>query len=154
MDELPESFWEPWEGKFFYLKEAAGRKGVIVIHPISENEPSFIEQKVSLPIGKFILRATIADIAYDIDKILGSHTDCSYTDVIFKIKIVYGNQEEIIWEAVKNSNEGWVEVVLDISKFANKDITMRIESYAGGLSPWCGEWAAVDKFYVIQAIKN
>jgi hypothetical protein len=149
--ELPQGFWDPWKGEFAYFTEIANRKGVMLIHPGRET-PSFIEQNVSLPKGKIFLFVTIADIVDDYDKFFNKTSQCTIADVFFKIKIISNNEENIIFTRVVNSKEGWVDVVLDISKFSGKNIIIKIESYAGGYDPWCGEFAAVDKFYVAKVV--
>jgi hypothetical protein len=148
-DELPQSFWDPWKGEFAYFTEIANRKGVMLIHPGKET-PRFIEQDVSLPKGKIFLFATIADIANDYNKFFNKTNQCLIADVLFEIKIISGDKENVIFTKVVDSEEKWVDVVLDISKFSGKNVTMRIESHGGGYDPWCGEFAAVDKFYVVK----
>jgi hypothetical protein len=150
-DELPQSFWDPWKGKFAYFTEIANRKGVMLIHPGKET-PSFIQQDVSLPEGKILLFATIADIANDYNKFFNKTSKCLIADVFFKIKIISNDKEDTIFTKVVDSEEKWVDVILDISKFSSKNVTIKIESYAGGYDPWCGEFAAVDKFYVAKVV--
>jgi hypothetical protein len=61
--------------------------------------------------------------------------------------------EETIYEDVIRESDGWKTIILDISKYAKKNITFKIEGWAGGSRKWCGEIAAVNKFYIGEISK-
>jgi hypothetical protein len=146
----PSEIWYPWYGDGMYtpgpLPTNSARRGIIVIHPRREpiTKARYWAQNISLPRGRLVLVASIGDIADYVDPCKSS---CS--DAIIKIKIYdhVKNKEDTIYEDVVDAK--WKDVFLDISKYQNKNITLRIEGYAGGpCGEWCGEWAAVDKLYV------
>jgi hypothetical protein len=51
-------------------------------------------------------------------------------------------------ESIVNFNDGWLDLSFDVSNYAGQNVTIRTESYAGGVKSWCSEWAAVDYFYI------
>lgn len=147
--EAPEIF-SPWESDGAYYLEGypsgVNREGVVSLHPYDINKPSYLRQNISLGDGDYIVVATIANLA--------DYTDpCAVacSDNIFMIKITDSNTgaEEKIYDAEITSSQGWRTLYLDISDYKNKAITFSIEGQAGGrCADWCGEWAAVDEFYV------
>ena len=124
------------------------RYGIFPIHPypnetgydgigyIENANPIFLQ-----PNGTYSLKVGISDI----------RNDCgpNSSDVGFRIKI--GNKTEdlkTLNESIVNFNDGWLDLRFDISNYAGENVTIRTESYAGGVKSWCSEWAAVDYFYI------
>lgn len=148
---IPSNFWLPWYGNGVYMNYplpiGSNNDGSIFLHPKDISTPRFIVQDISLPNeDNIVLVARITNIAEYVD---AACDGCS--DAIIKIKIIdrATNVEETIYEGFVDSQKGWENVALNISKFAGKGITFRIEGHAGGpCSDWCAEWAAVDKFYI------
>jgi len=150
----PSEIWYPWYGSGIYYEGAlpknSDRKGIIVIHPQNRTapRPRYWAQNISLPAGNLVLVASIGDVADYID---GCASACS--DAIIKIKIFdhTRSSEDTIYEDVVDWR--WKDVFLNISEYQNKTITFKIEGHAGGpCAEWCGEWAAIDKFYIARII--
>lgn len=146
--------FSPWYSNGAYLPEefpkGSGKKGIVIIHPYSSTIPAFLAQNVTLGYENYILVAEIANLA---DYIRPCLQTCS--DVVIKIKIIdiLSSQEEEIYNDVVDSREGWQNVTLDISNYKGKSIVFKIEGHAGGhCHSWCGEWAAVNKFYIGKVI--
>jgi hypothetical protein len=130
-------------GKYF-IGPFQGREGIVLLHPVNKTKGRYVEQTVYLPplslFGKYYLVFGIQNAANYI-----SPTDCS--DNIFRIVIRDESNKKIetIFERVMNAEEGWKDFCVDISDFANKNITIRLESLAGGpCGDWKGEWGEVD----------
>lgn len=124
------------------------RYGIFPIHPypketgydgigyIENANPIFLQLN-----GTYSLKVGISDI----------RNDCgpNSSDVGFRIKI--GNETEdlkTLNESIVNFNDGWLDLSFDVSNYAGQNVTIRTESYAGGVKSWCSEWAAVDYFYI------
>jgi hypothetical protein len=136
-------------GKYF-IGPYQGRMGVVLLHPVNKTKGRYIEQTVFLPylpfLGKYYLVLGVQNAANYI-----SPTDCS--DNIFRVIIrdESRNVEKIIFERVVNAEEGWKDFCIDISDFANKNITIRLESLAGGpCGDWKGEWGEVDYIDILR----
>jgi len=149
---IPSNFWLPWYGNGicmnYPLPIGSNNDGSIFLHPKDISTPRFIAQNISLPNeDNIVLVARITNIAEYVDA--ACEDVCS--DAMIKIKVVdrsRGKTQEV-YETVVDSQRGWEDVALNISKFAGKDITFIIEGHGGGpCSEWCAEWAAVDKFYI------
>jgi len=130
--------------------DIGGRKGVIAIHPISVNEGSYIEQSATLPQQTPLkLYIGAADIAGKVNiptsKYNFTASKCDDVGFIVKLTDVNANKEKILDNFVINAKDGWKDFAYDISGYAGKTVTVRVESYAGGpCGKWVGEWAAVD----------
>lgn len=148
MYQVPEKFY-PWVSDGAYLLEnyspIVDKIGVISIHPMSINIPSYLAQNITLGNNDYVIVATIANTAnYRSDS-------CLCSDNIFVIKIVDlgTGLEEKLYEDVVDSVQGWKTIYLGISDYKNRNISFIIEGHAGGpCGLWCGEYATVDKFYV------
>jgi len=150
-------------GLYFYgtlYFDGDGRSGIAVIHPENTTLGRYIEQDVVIPKGKkYVLKVGIADIAGDYE-----HCNCAFdimkiegdikkvcNDVGFKIKIIDdAKRETILYDGIANIKEGWKDLSLDLGDtYSGKNVTIRVESYAGGpCGDWAGEWAAVDYVYL------
>ncbi len=148
MYEVPEDFY-PWVGDGSYLTTppmGINKNGIISVHPYSINKPSVIYQDISLGEQEHVLFASFANIA---NYTQPCEHHCNDNIVIIRIHDLETGNEEIIYEDDISSEEGWRSIYLDISDYANKDIRFILEGHAGGdCAEWCGEWAAVDEFYV------
>ena len=143
------SLFHPWSGNGYYvdnvIPEGSDKEGIVIIHPISETIPRYLAQDITLlEKGNYYLVAEVANIAdYVENPCMGG---CS--DGVIKIEIT-GPTSKATFEKVLNSLDGWQIIALDISKYAGKSITFRIEGHAGGpCSDWCGEWIGVNEFYI------
>jgi hypothetical protein len=118
------------------------RYGIFPIHPYP-NGTGYIESLSTIPLqpnDMYSLKAGISNI----------RNDCpDYSDVGFRIEI---RNETGNWitldDKIVNFNDNWLDLSYDISNFAGQNVSIRVESYAGGVRSWCSEWAAVDYFYI------
>jgi hypothetical protein len=123
------------------------RYGIFPIHPYP-NETGYdgigyIESANTIflpPNETYSLKVTISDI----------RNDCpNYSDVGFRIKIRNGTENwRTLDDLIVNFNDGWLDRSYNISNYAGQNVSIRVESYAGGVKSWCSEWAAVDYFYI------
>lgn len=120
------------------------RYSIFIIHPY-ENGIGFVQSdSINLPSNEtYTLKVSISDV----------RNDCSpYSDVGFRIKIKDETEDWVTLDnLVVNFNDGWLNLTYDISTFAGQTVSIRVESYAGGVYQWCSEWAAVDYFYIINS---
>ena len=124
------------------------RYGIFPIHPKNETEASarigYIESANPIflkPNETYSLKAGISDI----------RNDCApnSSDVGFRIKIRSETEDwKTLNESIVNFNDGWLDLSFDVSNYAGQNVSIRVESYAGGVKSWCSEWAAVDYFYI------
>lgn len=131
-----------WKGDGFVVRYLDERYSVVIIHPVDVQTGRYVEQTVFLPKnGKnYYLVFGISNRA----DTLGP-TECS--DNIFKLVVIdkHTNKTYTLFQESINSKEGWKDFAIDISKFAGKEITIRLESLAGGpCGDWHGEWGTVD----------
>jgi len=74
------------------------------------------------------------------------------SDVGFRIKVRNLTQDwQMLDDLIVNFNEGWLDLSYDISSYAGQTISIRVESYDGGVLKWASEWAAVDYIYIINS---
>ena len=130
-------------------KNFRGRTGVVAVHPQLDKTKTFITQRVYLEPGyKYALKVAVADIAGWIPETDGI---CECMDGILKIKVLDSStgQEEMLLDCVLDSRDDWQDFSFDISKYAGKTINITAEGHVGGpCGDWCGEWVALDYFYV------
>lgn len=136
---LNETFWK---GDGFVVRYLDERYSVVIIHPVDKQTGRYIEQTVFLPKnGKnYYLVFGISNRA----DTLGP-AECS--DNIFKLVVIdkHTNKTYTLFQESINSKDGWKDFAINISKFAGKEITIILESLAGGpCGEWRGEWGAVD----------
>ena len=145
---LTQKFWESWYSDGFYYKDSLPKNstyaGIVYIHPHNFTSPRFLAQNVSLGNEAYVIVAEFANIAGYLN------SSCGDSDVIVKIKILdHGNgDEKTIYEDIIKESDGWKRVSLVMHAYVGKNITFKIEGYAGGNKEWCGELAAVNKFYI------
>ena len=118
------------------------RCGIFPIHPYP-NGIGFVESAnpIFLPPNEtYKLKTAISDI----------RNDCpSYSDVGFRIKVKNETEDwKILDERIVNFNDGWLDLGFDLSNYAGQNVSIRVESFDGGLRNWCSEWAAVDYLYI------
>jgi len=123
------------------------RYGIFPIHPypnetgydgigyIESANPIFLQ-----PNETYRLKVGISDV----------RNDCpDYSDVGFRAKIRNETEDwKTLDNVVVNFNDGWLDRSYNISNYAGQNVSIRVESYAGGEKSWCSEWAAVDYFYI------
>lgn len=120
------------------------RYGIFIIHPYGDGIGFAQSDGINLPSNEtYTLKVSISD----------ARNDCHpYSDVGFRIKIENETEGWVTLDnLVVNFNDGWLDLTYDISSFAGQTVSIRVESYAGGVYQWCSEWAAVDYFYIINS---
>ena len=120
------------------------RYGIFIIHPYGDGVGFVQSDGINLPPNEtYTLEVSISDV----------RNDCHpYSDVGFRIKIENETEGWVTLDnLVVNFNDGWLNLAYDISSFAGQNVSIRVESYAGGVYQWCSEWAAVDYFYIINS---
>lgn len=149
--------WDPelerlvvdWESDGWYENGTVdSRSNIIVLHPYDVEKGRYIQRTVYLPKGSYELVVGLANVAGKMPD--AKPAGCN--DVGFLIKIIdLRGKEWIISDEVIDSGDGWVNLSFDITDFAKKTITIRVESYAGGpCGNWRAEWAAVDYIDIIE----
>ena len=121
------------------------RCGIFQIHPYQDGI-GYIENAnpIFLPPNEtYELKTAISDI----------RNDCGNdSDVGFRIKIRNENGDwETLNESIVNFNDGWIDLSFNMSSYAGQNVSIRVESFDGGLRKWCSEWAAVDYLYIANS---
>ena len=141
-----------WQSNGYYHESAGNRNGVMVIHPVSKEKERYVQQTVFLPTGKeYQLVFGIANLEKYLDKTY--NPELCY-DNVFKILLIDKETGEgkIIFRERLTTNDGWKDFSIDISEFAGKEITIRLEGLAGGpCGDWFGEYGSVDYMDVISS---
>jgi parallel beta-helix repeat protein len=102
---------------------------------IENAKPIFLQ-----PNETYVLRTSISDIRNDAGP---------QSDVGFRIKIKNGTEwKTLLDDTIVNFDDGWLDLNFNISEYAGQEVTVRVESFAGGLEKWNSEWAAVDYLYI------
>jgi hypothetical protein len=135
-----ESRWSPYEDV-----RASSRNGIFIIPPVKDSI-GYVESKNPIylyPGEIYKLNVSISDV----------RDDCSpNSDVGFRIMIKDLNGTWIVLDdRIVNFNKGWLDLSYDISRYAGKNVMIRVESYDGGKTKWCSEFAAVDYFYITNS---
>jgi hypothetical protein len=137
-----------WKSNGRYLNGTfQERTGLVILHPVNKTKGRYVEQTVFLPSRKkHYLVFGLQNAANYI-----SPTDCS--DNIFKVSIIDETKKEekvIFYESI-NANDGWKDFCVDISDFAGKNVTVKLEGLAGGpCGDWKGEWGEVDYIDILS----
>lgn len=138
-----------WKGNVYYSIDSTTLgidESIIIAHPISESEPRYLEQSVFLPDKK------------DLYLVIGirnagkktSSAEC--TDNVFVVVLKDENgTRDMLAEIIAEDTGEWLHYALDISRFQNKKMALRLESWAGGpCDTWNGEWGLIDYIDVID----
>ncbi|MEM5809635.1 MAG: hypothetical protein QW156_01945 [Candidatus Aenigmatarchaeota archaeon] len=129
-----------------------GRAGIVILHPVSENMPRYIETKeFVLPSSGYILIG-FANLAGKL-----SYAGDGNADNLFKVYVIDSNTgfRIKIDEFVISPEDGWKDIAYPISEIAKdlsgKKVKIRVEGWAGGpKNLWWGEWGAIDYIDVIS----
>ena len=148
-----------WESNGFYTNcSVNGRDGIIIIHPINRSLGKYVQQETLLPeMKRYKLIIGVANIAgKNICPELPAASEvlsaCSCSDSGIKIIIIdkSDNSTETLSEFIVDSREGWKDYKFDISRYAGKNIIIRLESFEGGPCGVCAEWSAVDYIDILE----
>lgn len=105
-------------------EDALGRKNVLVLHPVSQDQPAVIGARPMVPAGKPQL---VVDVASD-----------PGGDFLLKITV---NRKDVI-EKVIDTKGKWETVTLDLSPYAGRQARIQIQNCANG---WSNEAAYLAK---------
>ncbi|MBI1972251.1 MAG: hypothetical protein HYS53_03030 [Candidatus Aenigmarchaeota archaeon] len=125
----------------------SGKSGIVVLHPVSVKETRYVQKKVLLPAsGAYKLQVVAANIAGAAEFAGSAGCDDSFVVLSAGAEKDVNRQEFLV-----NSADGWKTLSLDISRFAGREVTVRVEGMAGGpCGDWAGEWSAVDSIEIIK----
>jgi len=138
-----------WKGNGLYINYSSRLvlEDIIILHPISEYEPRYLEQTIYLPNEKklfLILGLRNAGMIA---------TNATCTDSIFKVFLTDINRQVTnkLTEFVVEDKGELTHYAVDISQYKNRPVTIRLESWAGGYCGiWNGEFGIVDYIDVIN----
>ena len=144
----PTLYWDIYGNTAYWSLSEDVRKpphyGIFVIEPYKDGIGYVQSGWISLPANDtYTLKLAISDV----------RNDCPpYSDVGFRIKVRNLTQDwQILDDLIVNFNEGWLDLSYDISSYAGQTISIRVESYDGGVLKWASEWAAVDYICIINS---
>lgn len=131
-----------------FIDGIANKTGIAIMDPIV-NEPIYLKQNIHLPPNNnymVILESAIGELHQN-----AAYIGCICVSGRIKIKISDGNQEQTLYEGMLLGNESWKKVALDISDYAGKNVTFKVEGYRGGLCGIaCFAPIFIDKFYIAK----
>lgn len=117
----------PFEGAPRKLVEFAGRRNVLMTHPTDRNTPAALERTLEIPSGGSALNFFVAaDEQGD-----------------WELRVIV-NGQMVHKQLVDKSGERWKRVSIDLSKFANMKVALRLENCANGWSYEFGYWSEVE----------
>lgn len=107
------------------LPEFAGRRNVLLTHPVDERTPAALVRSLTLPAsGRAKLKFSVA-----------AHEQGDWE---LRVKV---EGEVIHRQTVSHEGERWKAVQIDLSQFANRRIVLRLENAANNWSYEFGYWA-------------
>ncbi len=141
-----------WQGNYRYYGEpissdSKSKDGLVIIHPVDIQTPTYVFQEVKLEEGKkYLLKARVANIAkYS----FSSATGCDDSIIIIKLTDTKTGNDTELFNEVLNTEQGWKTISIDVSNFSGKNVILQAEGHAGGpCGKWSGEWSAVDYLYI------
>ncbi len=107
-----------------------GRKGVLRTHPFDRNTPAVLQRKVNVPAkGKTELKIAV------------SHHDQGDWQLATAVDGEVVSREEI---SSGTANDGWCEVVVDLSPYAGKTVELQLLNVPTGWSWEFGYWSKIE----------
>jgi hypothetical protein len=110
--------------------EWAGKKNVLMTHPLSRSVGCVLSKKVKIPDGqKTKLRLLV-----------GHHPDGDWT------LLVKADGKELLKKSVgkETADDGWMQADVDLSKYAGKEIKLELENKASDWRWEAGYWAEIE----------
>jgi len=108
-------------------EELAGKKNVLVTHPLAEDSPCILYNKMDIPEGKTTLHLVV-----------GHHEDGDWN-------LVVGDKGSRIFETVvgsENAKDGWMSIDVDLSEYAGSGLMLSNE--ANGWQYEAAYWAKIE----------
>ncbi len=107
-----------FEGTPARLTDYAGRRDVLTMHPFTQERPAALERTVTIPgEGKSILRFAVA-----------SHENGNW-----RLRVTVDG-DGILDQLVTRQDQPWREIALDLTRFAGKEVRLRLENHANDWS--------------------
>jgi hypothetical protein len=110
-------------------EELAGKKNVLVTHPISEDAPCMLFQEVDIPEGKTTLHLVV-----------GHHEEGDWNLAVADKGLKFF--ETVVGS--ENSEDGWMEVSVDLSEFAGSTLPLVLMNEANGWQYEAAYWAKIE----------
>jgi hypothetical protein len=110
-------------------EELAGKKNVLVTYPLSEDGACAFYQPIDIPEGKTTLHLVV-----------GHHKEGDWNLVVI-------NGDSRLFETVvgsENAEDGWMEVAIDLSKFAGSKAHLELMNEANGWEYEVAYWAKIE----------
>ena len=144
----PQAYWKTYGATTYWSLSEDVREppmySTFVIHPYNDSIGYVQSESIGMPSNEtYSLKVGISDV----------RNDCPpNSDVGFRIKIKNETGDwETLDDLVVNFNDGWLDLSYDVSSYAGQNVTVRAESYDGGVAKWASEWAAVDYLLIMDS---
>jgi putative heme-binding domain-containing protein len=117
----------PFEGAPSRVSEFHGRKNVLMTHPMDRNTPSALERTVRVPTQGAVLRFAVA----------------AHDQGDWELRVQGGGQliQRLV---VDRTGPRWKEVTVDLTRFAGKEVVMRLENAANDWNYEFAYWSALE----------
>jgi hypothetical protein len=112
------------------LAEWAGKKNVLMTHPLDRNVGCVLSKKVEIPAGK---KTTLR-------LIVGHHPEGDW------MLLVKADGKELLRKSVgkETAENGWMQTDVDLSDYAGKEINLELVNQASDWAWEAGYWANVE----------
>ena len=117
----------PFEGTPAKVPEFHGRRNVLVTHPVNRTTPGALERTVKVPAGGAVVRFAVA----------------AHDEGDWELRVTAGS-ETIHRQIVDRTSPRWKQVVVDLKRFAGKEIVVRLENAANDWNYEFGYWAGLE----------
>jgi putative heme-binding domain-containing protein len=117
----------PFEGTPAKLSEFHGRRNVLMTHPADRTTPSALERTIKVPDNGAVLRFAVA----------------SHDQGDWELRVSAG-RETIHRQVVDRSSPRWKQVVVDLKRFAGREIVVRLENAANDWNYEFGYWSGLE----------
>jgi putative membrane-bound dehydrogenase-like protein len=117
----------PFEGTPAKLPEFHGRRNVLVTHPVDRRTASALERTLKVPSEGAMLRFAVA----------------AHDQGDWELRVTAGS-ETIHRQVVDRSSPRWKDVVLDLKRFAGREIVVRLENAANDWNYEFGYWSGLE----------
>jgi len=138
---------DTWDGNGFYDNDTIdGRFGYIVLHPIDEETPRYMETALEVPEGDSKLVVGASNIVGKVTYTSDDYIDSEVYDVFLNVVVADSSTGNVYSDStVLYGDDGWKDIQYDMSGFSGREVTIRIEGFdEDSYENWAGEWAAVD----------
>jgi len=123
-------------GNICMLDDWAGRRDVMLIHPINQSNPGFLETTFTIPIEG----STSLVIS------LHSHESGDF-DAEVIARDLDGNIISLLGRRAIKPSDGWVEWSISLDRLKGEKVTLTFYAWPSG---WYYEFCYVDKFYILN----